>query len=194
MDNVIICVPLANHTHPAESKPGRYFVNSLAQHINFLFDYSRGCFVQCNRNDLVKRALPRKNISHILFWDADIDASYHHILKLLSMKTDIASANHLWRGMPGMRNSISGYVDETGNMRNIESYDSTGIKEVDFAGTGFMLIKKSVFEEISYPWFNAFYDEQYDPPRFRGEDFYFCMKAKKAGFKIMVDYSCKLTH
>jgi len=59
--------------------------------------------------------------------------------------------------------------------------------EVDATGGAFLMIKRHVCEEMEDPWFQG------DVNGF-GEDFYFCRKARAAGFKVFVDRSVIVTH
>jgi hypothetical protein len=60
--------------------------------------------------------------------------------------------------------------------------------QVDIAGTGFMLIKREVFDKVKAPWFEC-YDKG-----MAGEDVYFCAKCKDAGVKVWVDTALHLGH
>ncbi len=53
--------------------------------------------------------------------------------------------------------------------------------ECDGVGCGCLLIHRSVFEKIKPPYFVM------NQGKYGGEDFYFCRKAKRAGFKIYAD-------
>lgn len=86
-------------------------------------------------------------------------------------------------------------------MTDLEQFD--GPIEVDFAGTGFMCIKRSVIEAL------AAKVESYDGPDgpvpalfmtpiidrgLRSEDYYFCEIARAAGFRVMMDPAVRLGH
>ncbi len=67
---------------------------------------------------------------------------------------------------------------------------------VDYTGTGFLVVKKGVFEKIGYPWFKP---EFFDVPGtdisdFMGEDQAFCMQAKRLGFQTYVDLGVRVGH
>jgi len=64
-------------------------------------------------------------------------------------------------------------------------------QEVDVVGTGGMLIKREVIEKLKNPWFETYYDKQ---GTHWSVDFSFCIKAKKAGFKIWVDPKIEMKH
>jgi GT2 family glycosyltransferase len=64
--------------------------------------------------------------------------------------------------------------------------------EVDAVGAGCLLIHRKVFEAIKKPYFLFQYND--DGIMTLGEDFYFCQKAQKAGFKIWVDRKMVTSH
>jgi GT2 family glycosyltransferase len=55
-------------------------------------------------------------------------------------------------------------------------------------GFGCCLIKASVFRNLAPPWF------VYDVGKNKGEDIYFCEKARDAGYEIWVDPSVRPRH
>ena len=57
--------------------------------------------------------------------------------------------------------------------------------QVDAIGFGGVLTRREVFEKVPYPWFR--FDKA-------GEDIYFCVEAKKAGFNIFLDGQMKMGH
>ncbi len=58
--------------------------------------------------------------------------------------------------------------------------------------TGFLLIKLDVFKTLAKPYF--FYSHKEDGSLEYGEDMYFCMKARQAGFDIWIDSTIKVAH
>ena len=67
-----------------------------------------------------------------------------------------------------------------------ERADSEGMVEVDACGAGILFVRRGVFEAVRRPWFQ-FLDRM-------GEDFYFCRKAKTAGYKIWCDVNMQALH
>jgi hypothetical protein len=59
--------------------------------------------------------------------------------------------------------------------------------KADVCGFGCVLTHRSMFEAIPKPWFKTIADEC-------SEDFYFCEKAKAAGFQLWADPSIPLGH
>lgn len=87
----------------------------------------------------------------------------------------------------------------------LEPRPDDALAPIDFAGCGFMLCHRSVFETIERPWFvlrGLTYDER-GKPSFAdhtlkegtgGEDTYFYQKAIAAGFTPFVDRSVQVGH
>mgnify|MGYP001582296668 FL=1 len=67
-----------------------------------------------------------------------------------------------------------------------ERADNEGLLEVEGAGAGIMFVRRYVFEKVKKPWFvfNARV----------GEDFYFCKKARTAGFRVFADVNMQAVH
>lgn len=59
--------------------------------------------------------------------------------------------------------------------------------EVDGCGAHFLMIRRDVLEKVESPWFWCI-------TRSAGEDFYFSMKAREAGFPIYCDLSVHVGH
>ena len=61
------------------------------------------------------------------------------------------------------------------------------IEVVDAVGLGFAMIRRHVFETISQSWFCG-------AGKFQGEDFSFCERVEKHGFKMAVDTRVNIGH
>jgi len=81
---------------------------------------------------------------------------------------------------------------EEGRYDTVLDYKDGDLVEVDACGMGCMLIKKSVFEKLEEPYFQ--YTPRSKTSLQKGEDYYFCEKAKDAGFKIFCDTSVICGH
>jgi len=70
------------------------------------------------------------------------------------------------------------------------------VLQVGAVALGFCLIKREVFEKIDSPWF-VYNDSELlkkHVGEFLGEDMYFSLKARKAGYKLWVDTRADLLH
>ncbi len=83
-----------------------------------------------------------------------------------------------------LRPETSGYEGQAQN----------NLLEVAYTGFGFMLIKKGVFESMTYPWFKPIEKKIGDMVDFTMEDVAFCLRAKENGFKIHIAPAIKVGH
>ena len=93
-------------------------------------------------------------------------------------------------------NSMSNHTDATLK----EAADENGMVEVGYNGLGFMLVKKGVFEAMTFPWFwggeliNAINSEGIEMQGFSDDAAEWCFNAKKLGFKTYVDTNVRVWH
>ena len=129
--------------------------------------------------------------------DADIQFEPEDVAKLWNLDADIAVAAYAMK-LPDK--PLSAW--KNGKLVKLEECPSEPF-EVDYAGTGFMLVKRSVYEALmpttqSYEGntgrAHAFYLTPIHDDDFESEDYHFCRRAREAGFKIMMDPSIKLGH
>ena len=66
------------------------------------------------------------------------------------------------------------------------------LMKVDGVGTGCLLIHRDVLKAIDPPWFKFQYT--HDGTIELSEDYYFCEKAKAAGFELFLDPNCVCGH
>lgn len=129
--------------------------------------------------------------------DADIQFEPDDVAKLWNMDADIAVAAYSMKlpdkPLSAWKNGKLVKLDECPN----EPF------EVDYAGTGFMMIKRTVYEWLeseveSYEGpdgrVSAFYMTPIHDDGFESEDYFFCRKAREVGFKVMMDPSIRLGH
>lgn len=69
-----------------------------------------------------------------------------------------------------------------------------GLIEVAYTGFGFMMIKKGVFESMTYPWFRPIEKKIGNMVDFTMEDVAFCLRAKETGFKVHIDPLVRVGH
>ena len=133
----------------------------------------------------------------MMWLDADIEFTSDDVAKLWNLQTDIAVGFY---SMKLPEKPLSAWKD--GKLIKIGDCPKEPF-EVDYAGTGFMMIRRNVIEKLcetaqSYQGPNGRVSALYMTPihddGFESEDYYFCRKAREAGFKIIGDPSIKLTH
>ncbi len=133
-----------------------------------------------------------------IFWiDSDISWSLEAFKKIYESEHDIVSGLY-YTSVIDMTVSASGFGPN--------GYPFT-YKELDFfmvdepievfgVGFGFVAMKYGVFELMPRPWFQI---QRVDWVEKRvvldiGEDYSWCISARKCGFKIMLDSSVKVSH
>lgn len=148
------------------------------------------------RNELAATFL-KSDWSHLFWLDADIEFTPEDVAKVWNLDADIGVGFYAMKreDMP-----LSAWKD--GKLLRIEDCPKEPF-EVDYAGTGFFCIKREVLEAVAKtcevadgangPYAAMFMDPIYNGAQ-ESEDFFFCRKAREAGFKIIGDPSIKLGH
>ena len=155
------------------------------------------------RNTLTAKFLHNKDSTHLLFIDADIGFEPWHILVLLNRQVDVIGGLYPMKSMP-IKWCVNGI--EGGE----EGVD--GLQEVSKTGTGFLLIKRDVFEKLNAhpatkpfindiglaeelnPYMKTYFDTAVRENRYYSEDWTFCENWRDLGGKIWVDKRVLLRH
>jgi glycosyltransferase involved in cell wall biosynthesis len=147
---------------------------------------SAGTLIFDQRNNLVKTALDIK-ADYLLFVDADMRFPKDTLKILMAHDKDIIGVNATTRSEPVKPTAKNMQINEDNSIDWMPIYSNakTGIEMADGIGCGVMLIKRKVIEGMEEPYF---YFEQLPGNRILGEDIYFCVKAKDAGFDTWVDH------
>ncbi len=146
-----------------------------------------GCYIQQNRTIVVKEAIKAK-CTHLLFVDHDMRFEPDALQRLLERDKDIVGVNYNLRRLPVA--TVVKKEDLDGNV--IWEKNENGLVQCCGLGTGFLLIKLSVFDKLKHPWFLVEHDDKGGLKC--GEDMYFCYEAMKAGFKIWLDPTLVVGH
>lgn len=136
----------------------------------------RSCYVQINRNDIVKEAF-KQQCEWIMWIDADIEAPIDGLLRLMSHNQDIVGATYVRRSEP--------YQLMGRAVGRKTALPMEGLVEMSHIPTGFLLTRVEVFRKIEPPWFWVTHHPNGDVDL--GDDYYFCDKAVKAGISIWLD-------
>lgn len=156
-----------------------------------VFNFIANCLVYDAREKLVQLAR-ENNCSHIFFLDSDMVPPVHTLESLFSHNVSIVTGmifRRKWPFQPCFYTKCR--LDKFGNPEfegpmEPEKWPDKGIYEIDGCGMACCLIDMRVFDDIKKPYFF--------PQPHTGEDLAFCMKAKKAGYKLYVDFGVDCMH
>ena len=149
------------------------------------------------RNEMTATFLATAH-SHMMWLDADIEFTPEDVAAVHNLDADIGV------GVYAMKKRDAQWFaawKDGALVKDLDQYK--GPIEVDYAGTGFMLIRRNVIQSLSktaesYEGPNgrvpALYMTPINNDGFESEDYHFCRKAREAGFKIIMDPSVRLGH
>jgi hypothetical protein len=155
------------------------------------------------RNTLTAKFLDMPDATHLFFVDADIGWEPWHLLVLLNRNVDVIGGLYPMKTMP-IKWVVNGFEGAE------EGPD--GLQEVSKAGTGFLLMKKHVFEKMnSHPavkqykndigldpkydkYLKTYFDTAVRQNRYYSEDWTFCENWRDLGGRIWVDKRVLLRH
>jgi len=156
------------------------------------------------RNTLTAKFLHNKESTHLMFIDADIGWEPWHLLVMLNAQKDVIGGLYPMKSLP-VKWCVNGFegaqVSEDGNLQ-----------EVSKTGTGFMLIKRDVFEKLNAhpatkpfmndiglpvelnPYMKTYFDTAVRENRYYSEDWTFCENWRDLGGQVWVDKRVLLKH
>ena len=187
------------------------------------------------RNTLVAYFLANPNATHLMFIDADIGWTGQDIIRMMSYDQDVMVGAYPKKGIkyPDIKSAVQNNPDilpehlewhssnyvvnmawETVDGQTRAQVDRNGNLQLLDAGTGFMIIRRSVIERIvkampelkyvndmplpedvkkhSYSIFDTIHDP--DTNRYLSEDYTFCRRWQKLGGEIWLDPRTRLDH
>ena len=156
------------------------------------------------RNTLTAKFLQTEGSTHLMFIDADIGWEPWHLLVLLDAQKDVIGGLYPMKSLPvkWCVNGIPGKPEEPDGK----------LIEVTKTGTGFMLIKRDVFEKLNAhpavrhfnndiglpkeldPFMKTYFDTAVREGRYYSEDWTFCENWRDLGGQIFVDKRVLLKH
>ena len=140
------------------------------------------------RNGLVQLAQGAK-ATHLLQVDTDMILHPDALVTMLKRDVDIVGALYFQRYPPF--NPCAVQISKGGSI-SLEEVKSGNLIEVDRVGTGCMLVKMEVFNNMKLPWFQTQVDDENKMTM--TDDYYFCDKAREQGYKVYVDTSVPCDH
>jgi len=154
------------------------------------------------RNTLTAKFLHTKESTHLMFIDADIGWEPWHLLVLLDSQKDVIGGLYPMKSLP-VKWCVNG----------IPGMEPVGhLTEVSKTGTGFMLIKREVFDKLNAhpavrnfandigmpaeldPYMKTYFDTAVREGRYYSEDWTFCENWRDLGGQIFVDNRVLLKH
>jgi hypothetical protein len=156
------------------------------------------------RNTLTAKFLTTPESTHLMFIDADIGWEPWHLLVMLNAQKDVIGGLYPMKSLPvkWCVNGLPGFVETPGDP----------LIEVTKTGTGFMLIKREVFEKLNAhpavrpfnndiglpeqlnPHMKTYFDTAVRENRYYSEDWTFCENWRDLGGQIFVDKRVLLRH
>jgi hypothetical protein len=155
------------------------------------------------RNTLTAKFLHNKESTHLMFIDADIGWEPWHLLVMLNRDVDVIGGLYPMKSLP-VKWCVNGFEGAE------EGAD--GLQEVSKTGTGFMLIKRHVFEKLDAhpatkpfmndiglpvelnPYMKTYFDTAVRENRYYSEDWTFCENWRDLGGRVWVDKRVLLKH
>jgi hypothetical protein len=195
-------------------------------HINYLVQ-AGDALVTRARQTIVCHFLDNPSATHLLFIDADIGFEPEQVLRLLEFGGDVTAAVYpakqinwdtmaaaVQAGRSPLESATLSYVVE--REAGQEMAVRNGFVKSRYAGTGFLMIRRSVLEAMieRYPelrythehgagdalagsrWRSALFNCMIDKATgfYLSEDFSFCRRWTDMGGEIWVDYTSRLNH
>ena len=128
---------------------------------------------------------------YVLYVDSDMMWTADDISRLVAHDTDIVSGLYVTRNGENMNVAYSQVI--TRNIfhpaKLIVDKGVKGYTEIAAVGFGFCLIKIDVIKTMAKR-----YKTLFEPFKGVGEDIAFCIRAKRCGYKIMLDRDVRLGH
>jgi hypothetical protein len=121
-------------------------VSTVLDQVGIKHDYDLGwneSLVHRARMEMARKFLKECDFTHLMWWDADIEAVPDDLAKLWNLQADIAVGVYTMKKPD--KCWYAAWVDGA-LVKDLDQYKKP--IEVDYAGTGFMLIKRAALEAI----------------------------------------------
>ena len=156
------------------------------------------------RNTLTAKFLNNKESTHLMFVDADIGWEPWHLLAMLNHNVDVVGGLYPMKSLP-IKWCVNG-------LPGVDADETTGLQEVSKTGTGFLLIKRHVFEKLDAhpavkpflndiglpvelnPYMKTYFDTAVRENRYYSEDWTFCENWRDIGGQVFIDKRVLLRH
>jgi hypothetical protein len=208
MVRIVFCLPGRNYSSEFLLCWTDLLVECLKRNIEFVVSQKYSSVVHFARSKCLggnilagPNQAPFKGIEYdYMMWiDSDIIFNTADFFKLLKSPHDVTAGLYLMENMktfPIIQKFDPEYLKKNGNFELMreENLPNEKYVKVDYAGMGWMLIKRGVVEKIRYPWFYAELQKWDNIEEMVGEDIAFCMSINSSGTDIYIDTSIRVGH
>ena len=163
-----------------------------------------GCSIITKARNRLVRKFMESDCTDFLFVDADVVINTDAVTRLLALSSDKdVVAGSYPRRAKDAKFFLDFYLDDDGQLE----FDDHGLMRVESVSTGFMLVRRHVFEHMieKHPEWeykgdgdgeteHAIFDFMILDGQYIGEDYAFCLRARTEGFKIYLDPMISLPH
>lgn len=187
---ITIAIPSNRGINPKTLQSVLEMIRYSKKHDLHLIVPEEGYTIAENRNYTAVQAY-RNSSDYLLMVDDDMTFPENTLEKLISNDKDICGVAYHPRCETG---TITKYLDETHVVKLEETNDPKykDVFECYATGTGIILIKTDVFKKIPQPWFMFEYHDNGSCKV--GEDWFFCINAKKYDIKTYADPTIPVGH
>ena len=201
---ILVVVPHAGHvsTHTLQSMEGIKDGDGL----EFRFAKHPGSiYIADNRND---QCYDKDGLlawpDAFLFVDSDMEFTLADIRALAARDVEICAGAYCFKETPMAEFLVAGmwlpdYPGMSGRLPGFRSSVTSGFFPVDWAGFGFVLVKKTALQKMIFPWF--YHPVLPVPPgagpypqKAVGEDIGFCLRAREVGINVFLDADLRIGH
>ncbi len=153
------------------------------------FDHARNAGV---------KAMLDNGFDYVFFLDSDVIPPNDAVLRLLNHNTPIVSGMYCRRSPP---HGVPVAIKDGKWLTELPGPGRSPLVEVEVVGAGCLLVHRSVFETMppsraGKAWFDWRVDspELFPQGEAMSEDFTWCLNARKAGYKVLLDTSIRCRH
>lgn len=175
---ICIGIPAYKSIHPQTLSCLLWLVEFSKEH-EFVFSVRSQHSIAHNRNKIVEEA---KGAEYLLFVDADMVFPEDVLKRLLAHGKEVVGVDSSFKELPRQTTIKHDYAEMPKELFRARA-----------VGGGILLIKTSVFEKLEKPYFVMEHDQS-EGLISKGEDVYFCEKARKAGIEIWCDPKIPIKH
>ena len=175
---IAICVP---HYGVIKAKTTLSLMNLMKLPYEFMPIFRYGSYISENKEKMIAIAL-QYNCTHLFFVDYDVVFEPQLLIELIEADKDVIGAYYNYKYLP--TEPMIKFLDKH------EIPDETF--KVAALGGGCLLVKSSVFEKISKPYFPMEYDNEGNVVC--TEDTGFCEKVREAGMDVWCNPKLKVEH